>query len=509
MFYIIVKSTQEGIVRYAVVSDIHANMQAWNAVLTDIATQRIDRILCLGDTVGYGPNPSEVLASLYRHVDGFCMGNHDAVVCGKLDAGLFNDHARQMIEWTRGHLSDKAIRFLARQPLTIAGSGFRCTHGDFTEPAAFLYIEDAASAAPSWQAAAEPLLFFGHTHVPALFVIGQSGTTHVLEPQSFVLEPGKRYLVNPGSTGNPRSGDALATYCIYDSDAENGEGTVCWQTVPFDLDACRAAIRAAGLDEADTGFLALDPRRHLTVVREAVDFAPARNATEQAQGVKAVSELAQLSRTARRWKRAAMAAILIGAVSAAAAMGFALLRPVATAGPLLLPSEDLPAAMPVAARGNWLPDFPSATDGQALPGWRVRLDNPDATTLSIQADEGAPPALTITIRGDTPARFRIESVPVQVSRTGPGRFTVRSRLVRAEGFSGFVRFGVEQLDSSEAGGYTVRQSEVRDPPPVSPHIRFTTDGSKIVADARFVRVVIEGEYSGTATIGAPSLTPAD
>lgn len=491
--------------RYAFVSDIHANLQAWNAVLTDIATQRVDRILCLGDTVGYGPAPSDVLASLYRHVDGFCMGNHDAVVCGKLDARLFNDHARQMITWTRRHLADKAARFLAGQPLTISGPGFRCTHGDFTEPAAFHYIENAASAAPSWQATQEPLLFCGHTHVPALFVIGQSGTTHALPPQPFVLEPGKRYLVNPGSTGNPRSGDALATYCIYDSDA----GSVCWQTVPFDLDACRAAIRAAGLNEADTGFLALDPRRRLAAVREAVDFAPARNASEQAQGVTAVSQLAQLSRTARRWKRAAVAAILIGTVSAAAAIGTALLRPPAVASALLLPPEELGPAMPSSIAGNWLPPFPAATDGQALPGWRVRLDDQETTVLAIQPDAGSGPSLTISISADTPARFRIESVPVRVSRAGPGRFTLRTRLDRPAGFSGSVRFAVEQLGQIEAGGYPVLAREYKDPPPVSPHIRFTTDAGKIVATARFVRLVIEGEFRGTVTIGSPSLVPAE
>lgn len=491
--------------RYAFVSDIHANLQAWNAVLTDIATQRVDRILCLGDTVGYGPDPAEVLASLYRHVDGFCMGNHDAVVCGKLDARLFNDHARQMIAWTRGHLADKAVRFLASQPLMISGPGFRCTHGDFTQPAAFHYIADPESAAPSWQAAPEPLLFCGHTHVPALFVIGKSGTTHALEPQSFVLEAGKRYLVNPGSAGNPRSGDALATYCIYDSDA----GSVCWQTVPFDLDACRAAIRAAGLDEADTGFLALDPRRRLATVRETVDFAPARNAAEQAQGVTAVSELAQLSRTARRWKRTAAAAIGIGLVSAAAALGIALRRPPAATGALMLPPAELPAAMPSAVAGNWLPPFPSATEGQALPGWRVRLDSPETTTLTMQTDESEGPALAITIAGDVPARIRIESVPVWLPRSGPGRFTLRSRLDRPEAFNGFVRFLVEQLGPAEAGVYPVLRSEVKEPPPISPHIRFTTDARKIITEARFVRLVIEGEYSGSATIGAPSLTPAE
>jgi predicted phosphodiesterase len=492
-------------VRYALVSDIHANLQAWNAVLTDIATQRVDRILCLGDTVGYGPNPSDVLASLYRHVDGFCMGNHDAVVCGKLDARLFNDHARQMIAWTRGHLADKAVRFLAGQPLTISGPGFRCTHGDFTEPAAFHYIEDAASAAPSWQVVDEPLLFCGHTHVPALFVIGQSGTTHALPPQPFVIEPGKRYLVNPGSTGNPRSGDALATYCIYDSDA----GSVRWHTVPFDLDACRAAIRASGLSEADTGFLALDPRRHLTAVRETVDFAPARNVEEQAQGVTAVSELTQLSRTARRWRRAAMVAMLIGAVGAAAAVGIALRRPPTGAAALLLPPEELATTIPASVTGNWLPPFPASTDGRALPGWRVRLDHPDKTVFSIQANPGTTPSLVVELSGDTPARYRIESPPVRVSRTGPGRYALRARLDRADGFSGSIRFAIEQLGAAETGGYPVLMRETKDPPPISPHIRFTTDAGKIVADARFVRLVIEGEYMGAATIGSPALTPLE
>lgn len=490
--------------RYAFVSDIHANLQAWNAVLTDIATRRIDRILCLGDTVGYGPSPSDVLASLYRHVDGFCMGNHDAVVCGKLDPGLFNDHARQMIEWTRRQLADKAIRFLAGQPLTLTGPGFRCTHGDFTEPAAFHYIEKAEDAAPSWRAADEQLLFCGHTHVPALFVIGESGTTHALPPQPFVLEPGKRYLVNPGSTGNPRSGDALATYCIFDSDA----GSVCWQTVPFDLDACRSAIKAAGLNAADTGFLALDPRRRLSAVREAVDFAPARTAAEQAQGVMAVSELAQLSRKARRWKQIAVTSICAGLITASAAIaGFTLLRP-AGIGPVIHPAEALTAVMPAAPNGNWLLPFPDTTDGQRLDGWRVRLDSPANTRLGIM-QEADSVFLSISVTNGPPARFRIESAPVRVARHGPGRFRLESSFTRSDSFNGTLRFALEQLGNASNGIHPVLMRETKDPPPISPRIQFTTDRGKIAADARFVRLVIEGEFSGTATVGSPSLTPVD
>ncbi len=493
--------------RYALVSDIHANLQAWNAVLTDIATQRVDRILCLGDIVGYGPNPSEVLASLYRHVDGFCMGNHDAVICGKLDASLFHDHAREMIQWTRRQLSDKAVRFLGQQPLTISGPGFRCTHGDYTQPAAFLYVDDPELAAPNWHVVDEPLLFLGHTHVPALYVIGRSGVTYAIEPQNFVLEPGKRYLVNPGSVGNPRNGDALATYCIYDSDAEDGAGTVCWHVVPFDLDACRAAIRAAGLNTADTGFLALDPRRRLSTVREAVDFSPARNAGEQAQGVTAVGDLEKLTRSANRWKKATILATLIGVLGTAVALGVAWLRSPEPDGSLLLPRAPLSASPPASVTGNWLPAFPVVTDGQSLAGWRVQLDEPARTQLDATQDASGASAVRITVTGNHPAFFRIESAPVLISRSNPERFTLRSRWQREETFHGNVRFGVEQLETARAGGYTVLVSEFRNPPPVSPIIRFTTEASRRHASARYVRAVIEGEYSGTATISAPTLTP--
>ncbi|HAS82304.1 MAG TPA: hypothetical protein DCS43_06430 [Verrucomicrobia bacterium] len=491
--------------RYAFVSDIHANLQAWNAVLTAIAIQRVDRILCLGDIVGYGPNPSEVLSSLYRHVDGFCMGNHDAVVCGKLDPQRFNDHARQMIEWTRSRLSGKAATFLGNQPLTLSGPGFRCTHGDFTNPAAFNYIDNSDSAAENWPAVDDPLLFCGHTHVPALFVIGDSGTTHPLKPQDFELEPGKRYIVNPGSTGNPRSGDAQASYCIYDSDA----GSVCWYTVPFDLDACRSAIRAAGLNEADTGFLALDPRRRLAAVREEIDFAPARNEAEQAQGVTLVSELTRLSRTARRWKQVAAATAVVSLISIATALGFSLLRPPTVDGPMWLPQEELAYTLPASATGNWLPPFPATTDGRSLPGWRFRFDRPDAATFAIQPDENVGNILSIHVTNATPATIRLESAPVRVQRSGPVRFTLRTRLERPQGFSGFVRFAVEQLGAAEAGVYPVLMRETKEPPPISPLIRFTTDASKIVPAARFVRLVIESEHNGTVSISQPSLTPAE
>lgn len=491
--------------RYAIVSDIHANLQAWNAVLTDIATQKIDRILCLGDIVGYGPNPSEVLSSLYRHVDGFCIGNHDAVICGKLDAGLFNDHAREMIEWTRNQLSEKAVRFLSNLPLNLAGPGFRCTHGDFTDPAAFHYITDTESAAPSWQAAKEQLLFFGHTHVPAFFLIGNSGTTHELDPQAFILEPEKRYLINPGSVGNPRSGDALATYCTFESES----GTVHWRSVPFDLDAFRSAVHEAGLNEADTHFLTLDPRRRLNAIREDVDFSPAQEASEKAQGVTASMELETLHKKARSWKRATLASLAIAFLGIASTISFLLLSPSATSIALLLPAEPLIEAMPAAINGNWLPPFPQKIDQHNLKNWSFRIDTPDITSIKMQAKDGVAPTLAITVKGNTPASFRVESAPIRVGSTGPPRFTLRSQLDRNDNYSGYVRYAIEQLGAKESGVFPVLMRETKDPPPISSRIQFSTDEDKIIPNAKFVRLVIEGEFSGKVIIATPTLTPRE
>ena len=134
--------------RYAFVSDIHGNLPAWNTVLADLAVHRVDRIVCLGDVVGYGPQPAECLRGVYAHAHQMVLGNHDAVVAGKMSAGSFNDRAQRMIEWTGTRLGENARALFARLPLVLKGPGFRCVHGDFTDPAVFIYVrtEDDARA---------------------------------------------------------------------------------------------------------------------------------------------------------------------------------------------------------------------------------------------------------------------------------------------------------------------------------------------------------------------------
>ena len=218
---------------YAIISDVHANAAALDAVLADARMRGARRIVCLGDVVGYGPEPVEVVERVRNACHAVVAGNHDDAVSGRCSSDDFNEFAAEAVERQREELDAGARTWLASLPYLFAEDGFACAHGEFSVPERFDYVFDAEDAMPSWSARGEQLLFVGHTHIPQLFVIGASGQPHKLDPQDFMLEDGKRYLVNPGSVGFPRSGTGpcYSSYCIYDSD----ERSVTFLTVPFDL----------------------------------------------------------------------------------------------------------------------------------------------------------------------------------------------------------------------------------------------------------------------------------
>ncbi|MFC1498720.1 metallophosphoesterase family protein [Verrucomicrobiota bacterium] len=293
--------------QYAIISDVHANLQAWNAVLLDIRSLDLDIIISLGDIVGYGPNPGEVLQSMHTNVNYFALGNHDAVICGKMNDSLFNDSAREIIQWTRKNLNKNAIYFLKTIPLSLNAGAFRCTHGDFSNPAAFNYIIDPEDALASWQKVDEQLLFVGHTHESAIFILGQSGTPRMINTQDFVLEPEKRFLVNVGSVGQPRDGMALAGYCIYDTD----NNSVCWRRVPFDIDAYKDALNNAGVSAKPSYFLNHDPRQEQPPLRNTLNFRPAATPDEAVKDTIEVQELQTLKSKITKWKLLFAAAVIL------------------------------------------------------------------------------------------------------------------------------------------------------------------------------------------------------
>lgn len=230
--------------KYAILSDIHANPEALRRVLEDARGVGVEKFVCLGDVVGYGPLPKEALA-LVRETDMTVLaGNHDDAVSGRLDPEAFIDLAGEAVSRHREALGRDDLDWLRGLPHTCEGDGFVASHGDFTEPSAFNYVDTADDARANFEAFDTPLAFVGHTHVPVLFLTGASGAVYRVEPQDFSLEEGKRYLVNPGSVGYPReaNGRCLSSYVVYDS----GVGTVEFRFLPFSVSSLLQRGRAVG-----------------------------------------------------------------------------------------------------------------------------------------------------------------------------------------------------------------------------------------------------------------------
>lgn len=219
--------------KYAIISDIHANAAALQLVLKDAAAAGAERIVCLGDVVGYGPQPREALDLVRRVASSVIAGNHDDAVSGRIRADDFIDLAGDAVVRHRTTLDAEQIDWLESLPHTARLEGAIAAHGGFTAPEAFPYVSDEAEAAANFAATNATLLFVGHTHIPLVFVVGASGTVHKLDPCDFTLEEGKRYLVNPGSVGYPReaSGVCQSSYVLYDSTAR----TIRFRFLPFSV----------------------------------------------------------------------------------------------------------------------------------------------------------------------------------------------------------------------------------------------------------------------------------
>lgn len=219
--------------RYAIISDIHANPVALRAVLADAQSQKVDSYICLGDCVGYGPLPQQALALVRQYCAVVLLGNHDKAVVSPEAAADFVDIAGESIQRHRGELTAEELDWLGNLPRVTTFGGAAAAHADFTDAQKFYYVESVEDAKANLGIRSEQLLFVGHTHTPAFFVTGQSGQVYALPPSDFVLEEGKRYLVNPGSVGYPREKDGVcqSSYVIYDTEAKS----VYFRFLPFDV----------------------------------------------------------------------------------------------------------------------------------------------------------------------------------------------------------------------------------------------------------------------------------
>ena len=238
--------------RYAVLSDIHSNLEALTAVLDALASQRIDRYLCLGDVIGYGADPAACLARLQACGAIIVGGNHDLACVGKLDLEWFNDAARAALVWTRDQLSFTDLDVLRRFPLTATEGPFTLVHGTLKHPARFEYLVDVAQAVDTMRACRTLMCLVGHTHLPCLIEYDRRGhrltrvltTPEELADVAYQDDPDVfRYVINPGSVGQPRDGDPRASVAVIDLQMR----TMSVHRIPYDLAAAQRKIRAAGL----------------------------------------------------------------------------------------------------------------------------------------------------------------------------------------------------------------------------------------------------------------------
>jgi len=236
--------------RYLVFSDIHGNLEALEAVLEDIHRKKIDHFLFLGDLVGYGASPNEVIQKIisFKHLF-MVRGNHDKAVCGLDSIQTFNPIAAAAIQWTKNTLNKKHLHLLqglAKGPMIVHKNITICHGAPFDED---YYIFGEFDAVEAFGYFETPVCFFGHTHFPFIYMEKEQtveGTFIQEWPFEIKLEKGARYLINPGSVGQPRDRDPRAAYAIYDSESRK----IKFYRLAYDITRSQKKIMAANLPSA-------------------------------------------------------------------------------------------------------------------------------------------------------------------------------------------------------------------------------------------------------------------
>lgn len=238
--------------RTAIISDIHANLEALQAVLADMESELCSSIVCLGDVVGYNADPSACVDIIRGLNCPTVKGNHDEGVLQPVDARM-NPIARQAMEWTRSQLSRDHLEWLRKLQFMRMVQPFTIVHSTLDQPRLWHYIFNAGDAAANFTRQFTDICFHGHTHVPKVFCLdgtrAAEQTDALAELHSgmvdFHTREGVKYFINVGSVGQPRDGDWRACYAIYDSDAR----MITFKRVEYDLQTAMEKIRTAGLPE--------------------------------------------------------------------------------------------------------------------------------------------------------------------------------------------------------------------------------------------------------------------
>lgn len=232
--------------RVLVISDIHANLAAFEAVLAD-ARGDWDYVWCLGDVVGYGPDPNES-CDLLKTLPHLCIaGNHDWAALGRLDIRTFNVDARRAVEWTQETLTPENLEYLAALPITFVLGNYTIAHGSPREPV-WEYILDPLIAALNFPHYQTTYCFVGHTHTPVIYqLLNDQGDTDAIAPAYRVPKAlgENRLIINPGSIGQPRDSNPMASYGILEVE----EAVFEYRRIPYPIKVTQDKMRAYGMPE--------------------------------------------------------------------------------------------------------------------------------------------------------------------------------------------------------------------------------------------------------------------
>lgn len=232
-----------------IISDLHANGPALDACLAALDRLKVDRLVILGDIVGYGPDPEAVtqrVAGLVSQGAICLMGNHDAAAVGAKSA--MNDVASAAIAWTRPRLSEASRQFLAGLPMTATLDDILFVHADASNPAAWIYVVDAASAMQSLLAVKAQVTFCGHVHRPQVYCLTATAKVIAHTPvanTAVPLSPQRQWLAVAGAVGQPRDGNPAASFMTYDTAARE----LTFHRATYDYEATAQRVRDAGLPE--------------------------------------------------------------------------------------------------------------------------------------------------------------------------------------------------------------------------------------------------------------------
>jgi len=228
--------------KYAIFSDMHGNLEAYKAVLSALEKEGKLKYFCLGDIVGYGADPKACIA-MTKEIDPVLVcGNHDWAAVGLASTEYFNDYAKMAVLWTSSVLDEGDKEYLRSLKLTYLDKDMTLVHGTLMRPELFEYVFDIDTAYKMMSIMSTKMAFIGHSHVPGIFTL-EGKNIEYTAVRKISISKDKKYLVNVGSVGQPRDGDWLASFCIWDRDAR----TIEIKRVEYDINKARQKIIDAGL----------------------------------------------------------------------------------------------------------------------------------------------------------------------------------------------------------------------------------------------------------------------